>query len=184
VRACEWEHTACPPRSRRARSDGRPLRGWVVCRLPALATFSVLVLKEARSAVSKDGRRHGLVATRCSIRAAASTASCRRSTCRGARRRLPGTSKHWAPDKVALFLPAAIPHKKAVRPLAGGPRSNYGGITINEAAIVTAIPTAKKLVEFIAGAQDDLRDLPKHVRVVFGYAIFHEAPPWQGKTRP
>jgi phage-related protein len=37
--------------------------------------------------------------------------------------------------------------------------------------MATALPTAKKPVEFIAGAQDDLRDLPKHVRVVFGYAI-------------
>jgi hypothetical protein len=30
-------------------------------------------------------------------------------------------SKHWAPDKVALFLPAAIPPKKAARPLPVGP---------------------------------------------------------------
>jgi hypothetical protein len=79
-------------RSWRARSDGRPLRWWVVCRLPAVDAFSVLVLKETRSAVSKDGRRRGLVATRCSIRAAASTSWCRRSTCRGARRRHPGQS--------------------------------------------------------------------------------------------
>ena len=26
-------------------------------------------------------------------------------------------SKHWASDKAALFVPAAIPHKKAARPL-------------------------------------------------------------------
>jgi phage-related protein len=36
---------------------------------------------------------------------------------------------------------------------------------------VTTLPAAKKPVEFVASARDDLKDLPKHVRVVFGYAI-------------
>jgi phage-related protein len=37
--------------------------------------------------------------------------------------------------------------------------------------MVTDLPTAKKPVEFIAGAKDDLRNLPKKVTYVFGYAI-------------
>jgi phage-related protein len=37
--------------------------------------------------------------------------------------------------------------------------------------MVTELPTAKKPVEFIASARDDLRRLPQAVRFVFGYAI-------------
>jgi phage-related protein len=38
--------------------------------------------------------------------------------------------------------------------------------------MVTDLPTAKKPVEFIAGARDDLRSLPKKVTYVFAYAIY------------
>jgi phage-related protein len=33
------------------------------------------------------------------------------------------------------------------------------------------LPTSKKPVEFVASSLDDLRSLPKEVRIVFGYAI-------------
>jgi phage-related protein len=37
--------------------------------------------------------------------------------------------------------------------------------------MVTDLPTAKKPVEFVGSAREDLRSLPKHVTCVFGYAI-------------
>ena len=38
--------------------------------------------------------------------------------------------------------------------------------------MVSDLPTAKKPVEFVGSAREDLRRLPKHVTYVFGYAIF------------
>src|SRR5499427_2148810 len=38
--------------------------------------------------------------------------------------------------------------------------------------MVSELPTAKKPVEFVGSAQEDLRRLPKQVTYVFGYAIF------------
>ena len=37
--------------------------------------------------------------------------------------------------------------------------------------MVSDLPTAKKPVEFVGSAREDLRRLPKHVTYVFGYAI-------------
>ena len=37
--------------------------------------------------------------------------------------------------------------------------------------MVSDLPTAKKPVEFVGSAREDLRSLPKHVTYVFGYAI-------------
>src|SRR5262252_198161 len=38
--------------------------------------------------------------------------------------------------------------------------------------MVSELPTAKKPVEFVGSAQEDLSSLPKPVTYVFGYAIF------------
>ena len=47
--------------------------------------------------------------------------------------------------------------------------------------MVSRLPTAKKPVEFVGGARDALRELPKAVRIVFGYAILLAQ---KGKTHP
>ena len=37
---------------------------------------------------------------------------------------------------------------------------------------MTVLPTAQKPAEFVASARDDIKDLPKHARDAFGYAIY------------
>jgi len=38
--------------------------------------------------------------------------------------------------------------------------------------MITTLPTAKRPVEFVASAEDDLASMPDEVKSVFGFAIF------------